>query len=60
MEYDIEIKVTKLVRGKGLCEQLASKQPDESKSEEDVVLLLQNDQEQPADDAPIPCWTQDL
>lgn len=26
MEYDIEIKVTKLVHGKGLCEQLASNQ----------------------------------
>ncbi|KAH9307129.1 hypothetical protein KI387_043801 [Taxus chinensis] len=60
MEYDIEIKVTKLFRGKGLCEQLASKQLDESKSEEDVILLLQHDQEQPADDAPIPCWPQDL
>ncbi|KAH9309845.1 hypothetical protein KI387_037756, partial [Taxus chinensis] len=37
MEYDVHIKVTKLVRGKGLCQQLATDM--ESKSNEDVTLL---------------------
>ncbi|KAH9328799.1 hypothetical protein KI387_000907, partial [Taxus chinensis] len=37
MEYDVHIKVTKLVRGKGLCQQLATDM--ESKGNEDVTLL---------------------
>ncbi|KAH9327444.1 hypothetical protein KI387_007622, partial [Taxus chinensis] len=35
MEYGIEIKVTKLVHGKGLCEQLALGQQDEIDSEKE-------------------------
>ncbi|KAH9326344.1 hypothetical protein KI387_006522 [Taxus chinensis] len=55
MEYDIEIKVTKLVHGKGLCEKLASGQQDETNSEREVVFVLQDDQEEGRDDVPTPC-----
>ena len=43
MEYDVDIKITKLVRGKGLCEQLLSP-PD---TVEEAVLISEN--EQPTD-----------
>ena len=46
MEYDIEIKVTKLVRGKGLCEQLAKTINNFSHDDSNVVLA-QIDDEQP-------------
>ncbi|KAH9298125.1 hypothetical protein KI387_029807, partial [Taxus chinensis] len=35
MEYDIEIKITKLVRGKGLCEQLVLGKQKEVCNEEE-------------------------
>ncbi|KAH9293759.1 hypothetical protein KI387_041035, partial [Taxus chinensis] len=60
MEYDIEIKVTKLVCGRGLCEQLASALQEEVNSEKEVVFVLQNNQEEGRDDVPAPCWTQDM
>lgn len=59
MEYDVEIKVTKLVRGKGLCEQLSLSQQDEVINEKEV-FFLQNSQEKENDDVPIPYWTQDI
>ncbi|KAH9304225.1 hypothetical protein KI387_008629, partial [Taxus chinensis] len=60
MEYDIEIKVTKLVRGKGLCEQLALSQQVEVGDEKETILVLQDGQEQENDDVPTPCWTQNM
>ena len=46
MEYDIEINVTKLVRGKGLCEQLAGNGNNNLNDDKDVVLTT-FDEEQP-------------
>ena len=46
MEYNIEIKVTKLVRGKGLCEQVAETGNNSSNNDSDVVLA-QIDEEKP-------------
>lgn len=60
MEYDIEIKVTKLVHRKGLCEQLASSQEVDASNENEVVLVLQNGQERVNDNVYIPCWTQNM
>ena len=45
MEYDIEIKVTKLVRGKGLCEQLVEKGKNDLNDDVDVVLALLDDEQ---------------
>ncbi|KAH9296142.1 hypothetical protein KI387_039730, partial [Taxus chinensis] len=45
MEYDVYIRFTKLVRGKGLCQQLAADM--ETKEDKDVALLntdSENDQ----------------
>ena len=47
MEYDIEIKVTKLVRGKGLCEQLVEIERNDLNEDLDAVLA-QIDRGQPA------------
>ena len=47
MEYDIEIKVTKLVRGKGSCEKLAKIGYNSSNGDSDAILA-QIDEEQPA------------
>ena len=44
MEYDIEIKVTKLVRGKGLCEQLAEKGNNDLNDDVDLFLALLDDE----------------
>ncbi|KAH9296662.1 hypothetical protein KI387_044242 [Taxus chinensis] len=60
MEYDIEIKVTKLVHGKELCEQLALSQQVEAGDEKETVLVLQDGQEQENDNVPSPCWTQNM
>ena len=46
MEYDIEIKVTKLVRGKGLCEQLVETRNINSDDDSNFVLA-HIDEEQP-------------
>lgn len=43
MEFDIDIKVAKLVRGKGLCEQLAENEDSSLKEVEDVDAVLNND-----------------
>ena len=45
MEYDIEIKVTKMVRGKGLCEQLAETENHGSNDGLDAVLAQINDKQ---------------
>ena len=39
MEYDTDIKVTKLVRGKGLCGQLVEIEKNDSSEDPDVVLV---------------------
>ena len=45
LQYDIEIKVTKLVIGKGLCEQLAENESNNLNDDVDIVLaLLDNEQ----------------
>lgn len=41
MEYDVDIQVTKLVRGKGLCKQMVSSH----ESDEEVSLVLVEQQE---------------
>ncbi|KAH9321941.1 hypothetical protein KI387_016580, partial [Taxus chinensis] len=51
MEYDIEIKITKLVRGKGLCEQLVLGKKKEACNEGEAVLTVQDNHE--------PCGTQE-
>lgn len=40
MESDIEIKITKLVRGKGLCEQMVSS----FETPKEATLLIHNEQ----------------
>jgi hypothetical protein len=40
MEYDVDIKITKLVRGKGLCEQLLSP----PNTVEETALVIENEQ----------------
>ncbi|KAH9295245.1 hypothetical protein KI387_038833, partial [Taxus chinensis] len=47
MEYDVHIKVTKLVRGKGLCQQLAADL--ESKGDEDMMLLNNDERDDQVD-----------
>ena len=50
MEYDIKIKVTKLVRGRGLCEQLVElvETKNNDSSEDLDAILAQIDRGQPA------------
>ncbi|KAH9308779.1 hypothetical protein KI387_036690, partial [Taxus chinensis] len=60
MEYDIEIKVTKLVRGKGLCEQLILGKQKEACNEKEAVLALQDNHgkgstQEENNCVPIPC-----
>ncbi|KAH9301894.1 hypothetical protein KI387_013477 [Taxus chinensis] len=55
MEYDVDIKVTKLSRGRGLCEQLASNLHDDK----NIVLVLQDGQQSVATSLPIG-WTNDV
>ena len=38
MEYDVDIQVTKLVRGKGLCKQLAHEKAQNTNDIENVFL----------------------
>lgn len=45
MEFDVDIKVTKLIRGKGLCEKLANHTNNSEEDEEKVVLALQDEEE---------------
>ena len=40
MEYDVDIQITKLVRGKGLCEQIADKDISELEEQANAVLLI--------------------
>ncbi|XP_059073533.1 uncharacterized protein LOC131874261 [Cryptomeria japonica] len=51
MEFDVDIKVTKLVRGKGLCEKLSYHTNNSEEDEEKVVLALQDEEQV---DVPIP------
>ncbi|KAH9303500.1 hypothetical protein KI387_043862 [Taxus chinensis] len=65
MEYDIEIKITKLVRGKGLCEQLVLGKQKEVCNEEEAVLTVQDNHEpsgrQEEDNSALtPYWTQGI
>lgn len=46
MEYDVQIKVAKLVRGKGLCEQLNEKTTDLDQQEEEEVVLMNQEARQ--------------
>ncbi|KAH9308651.1 hypothetical protein KI387_036562, partial [Taxus chinensis] len=60
MEYDVEIKITKMVRGKGLCEKLVLGKQKEVCNEEEAILTVQDSHEpsgnQEEDDAaPTPC-----
>ena len=45
MKYDIEIKVTTLVRGKSLCEQLAEKGNNGLNEDFDAILALTVDKQ---------------
>ena len=54
MEYDVDIKITKLVRGKGLCEDLFSS----FETTKEVALVIKN--EQPAEDENHNNWIQDM
>lgn len=40
MEYDVDIQITKLVRGKGLCEQITDKDISELEEQANIVLLI--------------------
>lgn len=42
MEFDVDIKTTKLIRAKGLCEQLASSPENKQKSESKTILVNDN------------------
>lgn len=44
IEYDISIMVTKLVRGKGLCEQLVGSAVNSKEEEQQVETVLENDE----------------
>ena len=46
MEYDVDIQITKLVRGRGLCKQMISSQ----ESDEEVDMILTEKQEAINDD----------
>ena len=46
MEYDVDIQITKLVRGKGLCKQMLSFQ----ESDEEVAMMLTEQKEARNDD----------
>lgn len=46
MEYDVDIKVTKLIRGKGLCGQLV-RDVENNKEYENQVVLVHRDEEEP-------------
>ena len=46
MEYDVDIQITKLVRGRGLCKHMISSQ----ESDEEVALILTEQQEAKNDD----------
>ena len=59
MEYDIEIKVSKLVRGKGLCEQLAGNGNNDLNDDVDVVSVLLDD-EQPVVPNTQNDWVDDM
>ncbi|XP_057856439.1 uncharacterized protein LOC131065816 [Cryptomeria japonica] len=59
MEYDISIKVTKLVRGKDLCEQLVGNAKDSKEEEQQVEIVLNNDEE-PAIPAILATWNQQI
>ena len=54
MENDVDIKITKLVRGKGLCEEFLP--PFDI--EEEVILLIED--EQPIEDGNQNNWIQDI
>ena len=54
MEYDVEIKITKLVRGKGFYEELLSS----FDIEKEVTRLIEN--EQPTEDGNQNNWIQDI
>lgn len=45
MEYDVEIKVTKLVRGKGLCEQIYDGVTSDIEHKQEVVLTFQDEEQ---------------
>lgn len=42
MEYDVDIKITNLVRGRGLNEQLANSSENEIEKEEEVLLTIED------------------
>ena len=54
MEYDVDIKITKLVIGKGICEEFLSS----FDIAEEVALLIEN--EQPSEDGNQNNWIQDI
>lgn len=59
MEYDIDIKVTKLVKGKGLCEQLVAGFENERKTKTKVFLVT-DDQDQDVAPALGVSWVHDM
>ena len=40
MEYDVDIQITKLVIGKGLCDQIADKDISELEEQANAILLI--------------------
>lgn len=62
MEYDVDIKITKLVRDKGLCEQLATGSSSENELEKDIVFANTNNSQNAQDDVPVITtnWVQDM
>ncbi|GLJ07070.1 hypothetical protein SUGI_0057080 [Cryptomeria japonica] len=59
MEYDVNIKVTKFIRGKGLCEQLVDYTENNEKENEEVVLVHE-DNEPIVVAVPPTSWVQEM
>lgn len=59
MEFDVDIKVTKIVRGKGLCEKIADHTNNNEEDEEKVVLALQDEEKVVVPVPPI-SWVQEM
>lgn len=59
MEYDVEIRVTKLIRGKGLCEHLAGDLENNKEVENQTILVL-NDEEKIVVAGPPSSWIQEM
>lgn len=59
MEFDVNIKVTKIVRGKELCEHLPANGKDSQEKEGNVETMF-NNEEQVVGSAPTASWVQQM